>query len=123
MAVSSFLCYNQAADYAGSTNQKGLSDMDTERIRKMESTLEKCTAATAELNTGLARMDHLRESMIELFQYYGSDAWYEDREGNLPEGLAAGVLSEDLVYDAITDLRDAAFHMLELATDILKNRL
>ena len=38
----------------------------------------------------------------------------------LPEGFKAGVLSEDSVYDAIADLRDAAFDMLELGTDILK---
>ena len=61
--------------------------------------------------------------MIELFKYYGSEAWYEDREGKVPEGVKAGVLSEDLVYDAITNVRDTSFHMLELATDILKNRI
>ena len=37
--------------------------------------------------------------------------------------LKAGVLSEDLVYDEIVDARDASFRMLELATDILKNRI
>ena len=35
----------------------------------------------------------------------------------------AGVLSEDSVYDQITEVRDAAIQMLELATDILKNRI
>ena len=51
---------------------------------------------------------------------YGSEDWYADRDMELPEGVKAGVLSEDSVYDAITDLRDAAFQMLELGTDILK---
>ena len=47
--------------------------------------------------------------------------WWQERFGTaLPEDVKAGVLSEDLVYDAITDLRDAAFRMLELGTDILK---
>ena len=31
--------------------------------------------------------------------------------------------SEDAVYDEITALRDAAYRMLELAADILKNRM
>ncbi len=35
----------------------------------------------------------------------------------------AGVLSEDLVYDQITAVRDAAFRMLDLSADILKNRI
>ena len=59
----------------------------------------------------------------ELFSYYGSEAWYEDREGELPKDVPAGVLSEDLVYDQITAVRDAAFRMLDLSTDILKNRI
>ena len=39
------------------------------------------------------------------------------------KGLApkAGVLSEDLVYDSITELRDTAFTMLEMGTEILRD--
>ena len=69
------------------------------------------------------RLDAVRDGMIRLFAYYGSEDWYEDREGPLPERFAAGVLSEDAVYDQITLVRDAAIRMLETATDILKNRL
>ena len=97
--------------------------MDIQRIRQMEEYLKECTAATAELKTQLDRMELLKDPMTELFAYYGSEAWFEDREGELPENASAGVLSEDLVYDEITELRDAAFQMLELAADILKNRL
>ena len=66
---------------------------DLARIARMERALNECIAAT------------------------------RDRETALPPGTAAGVLSEDAVYDAITALRDEAFRMLELATDILKNRI
>lgn len=93
------------------------------RISEMEDRLNRCTKAVAELSTQLDGMDTLREDMIRLFRYYGSEAWYADREADLPEGVPAGVLSEDLVYNEITELRDAAFRMLELATDILKNRI
>ena len=82
-----------------------------------------CTAAAGELSAQLERMDALKERMGRLFRYYGSEEWFADREAELPEGTKAGVLSEDAVYDAITALRDTAFHMLELATDILKNRI
>ncbi|MBR5756535.1 MAG: DUF4298 domain-containing protein [Firmicutes bacterium] len=97
--------------------------MDIERIKENEAYLNECTEATAALNEQLNRMDAVRDHMINLFSYYGSEAWYDDCEGEIPEGVAAGVLSEDLVYDQITEVRDAAFRMLELATDILKNRI
>ena len=97
--------------------------MDLQRIREMEDRLNRCAAATADLDRQLDRMEELREDMIRLFSYYGSEAWYEDREGELPKDVPAGVLSEDLVYDQITAVRDAAFRMLDLSTDILKNRI
>ena len=97
--------------------------MDTGRIREMEALLDECGAATESLSAELTRMEALRGKMIRLFSYYGSDQWFEDREGDLPEGLKAGVLSEDAVYDEISEVRDLAFRMLELAADILKNRI
>lgn len=97
--------------------------MNIRRIREMEENLNECAAATAGLTERLDQMDALREPMTRLFAYYGSEAWHEDRAGELPPGIPAGVLSEDSVYDQITAVRDAALHMLELATDILKNRI
>ena len=97
--------------------------MDIERIREMEGYLNECAAVTAGLTEQLDRTDAVREDMIRLFSYYGSEAWYEDRGGELPADVPAGVLSEDAVYDRITEIRDAAFRMLETATDILKNRI
>ncbi len=102
--------------------QKG-QHMDIKRIKEMESRLDECTAATADLDAQLGRMEALRDDMISLFDYYGSSEWYEDREGEVPKDVAAGVLSEDLVYDQIMAARDAAFRMLDLASDILKNRI
>ena len=97
--------------------------MGIERIREMEGYLNECTSATADLAAQVERTDALRQKMIRLFSYYGSEAWHADREAELPADLAAGVLSEDAVYDEITALRDTADRMLELATDILKNRI
>ena len=97
--------------------------MDLQRITEMEGCLNECTAAIAGLETQLDRMEQLKEPMTRLFSYYGSEAWYEDREGELPKDVPAGVLSEDLVYDQITAARDTAFRMLELSADILKNRI
>ena len=86
----------------------------------MESNLNKVTALTAKLKEQFDAMKAAESHAKALFQYYGSEDWHADRDLTLPEGFKAGVLSEDSVYDAITDLRDAAFDMLELGTDILK---
>ena len=97
--------------------------MDLQRIKEMEERLNRCTAATADLDRQLDRMEELREDMIRLFAYYGSEDWYEDREGEIPKDVPTGVLSEDQVYDQIMAIRDSAFRMMELSTDILKNRI
>ena len=91
-----------------------------ERIARMESHLDETSALTAKLQEQLDAVKAVKGHAQALFQYYGSEDWYADRDMELPEGVKAGILSEDSVYDAITDLRDAAFQMLELGTDILK---
>ena len=97
--------------------------MNLKRIAEMDGILNDCADAVAALNGELDRMEEIREPMMRLFAYYGSEEWYEDVDDELPEGMAAGVLSEDAVYDRITEVRDAAFRMLELSADILKNRI
>ena len=96
---------------------------DIDRIKTMESYLNESTEAVSMLSEKLDQMDAVREHMISLFDYYGSEDWFSDRESELPEGISAGVLTEDSVYDTITEVRDTAIRMLELATDILKNRI
>ena len=93
---------------------------ELERIARMESHLDDVTALTTRLQEQLNAMKAAESHAKELFSYYGSEDWHADRDIELPDGFKAGVLSEDSVYDAITDLRDAAFDMLELGTDILK---
>lgn len=97
--------------------------MNLQYIAEMEKILNECKAATSDLDAQLDRMEKLKDPMTRLFSYYGSEEWYMDIESELPEGMPAGVLSEDAVYDEITAVRDAAFRMLELSTDILKNRI
>ena len=93
---------------------------ELERISRMETYLDEVTALTTKLKEQLDAMKAAESHAKVLFQYYGSEDWHADRDLTLPESFKAGVLSEDSVYDAITDLRDAAFDMLELGTNILK---
>ena len=95
-------------------------DQSLTRIARMESHLDDVTTLTTKLQAQLDAMKAAESHAKELFQYYGSENWHADRDLTLPDGFKAGVLSEDSVYDAITDLRDTAFDMLELGTDILK---
>lgn len=98
--------------------------MDSDRITRvtqMEFFLGEITKATESLQEQVKRAKRCREQAKELYSYYGSEDWYRDRKAELPEGTRAGVLSEDAVYDSITALRDTAFEMLELGTDVLKN--
>ena len=97
-----------------------MSTKELDRITRMESHLDEVVTLTAKLQAQLDAMKAVESHAKELFQYYGSENWHADRDLTLPEDFKAGVLSEDSVYDAITDLRDAAFDMLELGTDILK---
>ena len=97
-----------------------MSTKELDRISSMETYLDEVTTLTTKLKEQLETMKAAESHAKELFSYYGSEDWHADRDLNLPEGFKAGVLSEDSVYDAITDLRDAAFQMLELGTDVLK---
>ena len=98
-----------------------------ERIEKMEKRLDQITEATAVLQEKLDQLQTLKSDAKELFAYYGSETWYKDREAHSAavdkgeDAPKAGVLSEDLIYDSITELRDTAFTMLELGTEILKD--
>lgn len=97
------------------------------RVNEMEKLLDECSEAVKDLTGQLDRMEALKSGMTKLFDYYGSEKWHADREtdekGELPDDLKRGVLSEDLIYDVITDARDAAFKMLELGTEILRDRI
>jgi len=97
-----------------------MSTKELDRIARMESYLNDVTTLTTKLQEQLDAMKAAESHAKELFSYYGSEDWHADRDLTLPEGFKAGVLSEDSVYDAITELRDAAFDMLELGTVILK---
>ena len=90
------------------------------RITEMEIALDECREVLDDMESALDRLEAVREKMGELFAYYGSEEWFEDRELKLPPDVKAGVLSEDLVYDAVTDAKDMSVRMLELATDVIK---
>ena len=61
------------------------------RIRKMERHLDRATAAVKRLTTALDKYETAQEDIAALNEYYGSEAWYADRESELPRGMASGL--------------------------------
>ena len=80
------------------------------RICKMERRLDRATAAVKRLMTALDKYETAQDDIAALNEYYGSEAWrqdYADDEmGLLPEDLKRGVLSEDGIWNLLTDCRE-----------------
>ena len=96
-----------------------------ERIRKMENCLDASEKALQALSGALSAFEEAWPQFQKLSDYYGGDLWmqdYEDDEaGKLPRDLKRGVLSEDAVYDLITENRELMVRMLKLVTAALES--
>ena len=78
-----------------------------ERIARMEALFDKSTEVVRRLEQTLEDFEALQPDIAELEAYYTSPQWRKDFEadeaGKLPKDLKRGVLSEDGVYDLLTD--------------------
>ena len=90
-----------------------------ERIREMEEILQGAKPVLARLDAALEEYAALRERLSRLDRYYGSETWRADlaldEAGLLPPSLRRGVLSEDEVYDLLSDERRIRERMGALA--------
>ncbi len=81
-----------------------------ERIERMEKILDSLKEAVAQVNTARSRLRELGPQAMELDDYYGSPEWFDDlkadEQGLLPQGLKRGVLSEDGIYDVLTEYKN-----------------
>ena len=96
-----------------------------ERIREMERCLDASEKAIRELSEALSAFEEVQPQYRTLSDYYGSGQWmqdYEDDEaGRLPRDLKRGVLSQDAVYDLLTENRELLVRMLKLVTGALES--
>lgn len=80
------------------------------RIRLMERHLNRATAAVKRLEAAFDKWEDAQEAIAALEEYYGSDLWKQDladdEAGRLPADLKRGVLSEDGIWNLLTDARD-----------------
>ena len=80
------------------------------RIRQMERHLNRATMAVKRLEAALDKWEAAQEAIAALNEYYGSDLWKQDladdEAGRLPADFKRGVLSEDGIWNLLTDCRE-----------------
>lgn len=92
-----------------------------DRITRMEKALDNVSAAVKHLSEAVNAYAELQSQYQQLTDYYFGPDWLidldDDNEGRLPHDLKRGVLSEDAVYDLVSD-NDA---LLEALRELLQN--
>ena len=93
---------------AGEQNcRPGEKDQQIARIQQMEEYLNDVRAAIHNVSGALEDFMDAQKKVIALENYYEGGCWRKDFEddakGLLPDYLKRGVLTEDAVYDLLTD--------------------
>lgn len=87
------------------------------RIKHMEQLLDRASQAVMRLSAALDEYEAVQAALSELSAYYGSEEWRQDladdERGLLPEGLKRGVLSEDAVWNLLSDHRELSERLLQ----------
>ena len=80
------------------------------RIRKMERRLNRALAAVKRLTGALDKWEAVQDDIAALEEYYGNGEWRKDFEddeaGRLPADLKRGVLSEDGIWNLLTNCKE-----------------
>ena len=97
-----------------------------ERIQHFEMLLDRIAPVLGNLTEALDAFDGIQDDVKELAAYYEDDDWREDFEadeaGRLPMDLKRGVLSEDGIYDVLSEHYALTVRLLDTVSAILKNR-
>ena len=79
-----------------------------ERIERMEDSYCRVRKVVDGIRSKLDRLDRLQDRIRELEAYQESGEWLKDFEaderGEIPSDIPRGVLSEDALYDLLSDL-------------------
>ena len=97
-----------------------------ERIKQMELHLDRASSAVMQLSAALDNYIDVQESISALDEYYSSDDWKQDyaddEAGLLPPNLRRGVLSEDAVWNLLSDTKEMNIRLLETVAEILRKK-
>ena len=98
-----------------------------ERIEEMEKHFERASEVVDRLSSTLDEYAKVQDSIKALESYYGSKEWKkdfrDDEKGLLPPDLKRGVLSEDGIWNLLSDCREMNVRLLETVMNIMKNNL
>ena len=76
----------------------------------MELRMERVAKAVIELSAALENYEAVKEDLAALNEYYGSEVWQQDfaddEAGLLPADLKRGVLSEDGIWNLLSDVSE-----------------
>ena len=76
----------------------------------MELRMERAAKAVMELSAALDNYEAVQDDIAALEQYYGSEEWKQDfaadEAGLLPADLKRGVLSEDGIWNLLSDVKE-----------------
>lgn len=91
-----------------------------ERITQMEQLLEFATEATSNLTQILNKYTKAKKAIDTLSQYYSSKDWKQDyaddEAGLIPKELKRGVLSEDGIYNLLSNWNELEKQLRKLTT-------
>ena len=92
--------------------------LQIERIKWMEQRFNNALAAIKD--GSVDSLKAIKEDVAELSKYYRSELWKQDfaadEAGNLPPNLKRGVLSEDGIWNLLSDYRDIQKNFVKLGT-------
>ena len=95
-----------------------------ERIAHYENEMNRLSEAVRSLEEALDSFSEVKDLASDLDAYLGSEEWWQDfnddEAGKLPAELKRGVLSEDALYNALSDYRGLIVKLLETAADALR---
>ena len=93
-----------------------------ERVKVMEESCNQASAALKALEAALSQVQAALPALRALDAYLGSPAWHQDRAddeaGAFPPQLRRGVLSEDTIYDLLTQYRQLREQALSLPEEL-----
>lgn len=96
-----------------------------EHITEMETILDNHNNKIKELNESLDYLTDNMDAFNKLIAYYYSDLREADlkdeQDGLIEEGLKRGVLSEDAIYNLMSEYHSSCIKMLELTTNFFKH--
>lgn len=80
------------------------------RIKQMEKRLNRASSAVRRFSSALDKFEDVQDAIAALDDYYSCELWRkdfaDDEAGLLPDDLKRGVLSEDAIWNLLSDYRE-----------------